>query len=322
MLENIKTRLNETNALVLGDVILDKYYHSEVQRISPEAPVPIARFRSETFSLGGAANVARNLANLGVRTTLVGRIGSDHSGEVLHDLCNQQGIELKAIPSKNKTVTKIRVLAKNQQLLRLDFEDELVHDDVSELIVHEIKSIDKNIDLILASDYGKGFFTEKVITALRGLNKYVSVDSKPQMFPNYAGFSLLKPNFHQAKEIAKGMVSDVEFNNTDQDLAKMGKILYKQLKSPLLITRSEMGATFCDKDSVIHASADASDVVDVTGAGDTCLSIFSILDYLNIPKPEALEITNSMAKLTVSHLGTYAPTCDEFLDSLFKSHKT
>lgn len=299
-------KLQGKKVLVIGDIILDSNLLSTVERISPEAPVPVAKYTKETFFLGGAANVAANVAALGLDVTLIGGIGSDSYGEQVKTLCKEKQITLNPVMISQTTVKK-RIIARGSQLVRLDYE-ELSPVDFTKIspLLQDIDSY----DVILISDYQKGIVTSDVISCLEKLSAYVAADTKPGTFTEFSHFSLVKPNFAEAVGIAQRLGNTAVFENTDADLVKLGTFLRAELKTDLLITRSDKGATFVG-DEIIHRRSQAQEVADVTGGGDTCLAIFACLHASGVPIDVCLEIMNAAAHITVSHVGIYAPSIEE-----------
>ncbi len=317
-MNEIFNQFRELSILVIGDVMLDKYYFTDIERLSPEAPIPIARYISEKNILGGAANVALNVNNLSAKTYLLGEVGVDSDASTITKILKDNEIDFIPVISHKKTISKIRILSKSSQLLRLDFEDNNnITDDNEEQVINEINHILDKVNIIIVSDYQKGLLSDKIISYLNSLNKYIAIDTKPGTFVNYNGFSLIKPNYMEALEIAQSLGNFKNYNNTDNEVEELGIYLKEKLQSNVLITRSEEGATFCG-DKCYHNKIKTSKVFDVTGAGDTSIAVFSLLDYLNIDKNIALEVMNTSAKITVSNLGTYAPTIDEINEELIK----
>ncbi len=308
-------KIKDLRVLVIGDIILDKYYYTSVERISPEAPIPIAKFQKEKVILGGAANVAKNLVKLGCKTTLVGQVGKDKEAKIVKKLLNEDSIYFKEIIALENTISKTRIVSGSNQLIRLDYEE--TKDIDFKKISSLIEKIINNFDLIIISDYKKGLITKDLIKYLKGIDKYISIDTKPGSFEDFENFSLIKPNFKEAVGIAEKLGSKETYNNNNDDVELLGKFLKTKLKANILITRSKSGASYIGN-IIYHSKTEVSEIVDVTGAGDTCLSIFSVLDYLEIKKDTALKIMNVAAKITVSHLGTYSPSSEEIKKELFK----
>src|SRR3989344_877471 len=273
--EELKKRISNISVLIIGDLILDRYYYTEVDRICPEAPVQIANFRSEETRLGGAANVALNFSTLGAKTTLIGLVCNDENAKMLEKMLKEKNISLKKVSLKDfHTISKTRIISKKQQMLRIDFEkDNYIQDE-------------------------------------KTCKKYVAIDTKSLSFSDFNGFSLVKPNFSEAKELMKILGDVTDYKNTNEDLEKIGKTLQRKFKSHFLITRGEMGASYIGEE-IYHSNIPPSSIYDVTGAGDTCLAVFSLLDFLKYHPEKSLKLMNTAAKITVSNLGTYSPTLDE-----------
>lgn len=315
-MNEIFEKFKNLKVLVIGDVILDKYYNTNVSRISPEAPVPVAKFEYENLTLGGSANVALNLSSLGVQTSVIGKIGIDKDGQEIQRLFEENNIDFNPIFVTTQTISKIRIVSKSNQLLRLDFEEvEKYKSEEFNIIKTEINRLIDDIDIMIVSDYQKGVVDEDLIEYLSKSNKYISIDTKPGSFKEFNNFSLIKPNFNEAVGIAKSFGNFENFSNSNKDVEKLGKYLKEKLNCNFLITRSEMGASYIG-DKTYHSSIENNEVIDVTGAGDTCISIFSCLDYLDVEKEKALEIMNAAAKIAVSKFGTYAPSINEIKNIL------
>ncbi len=316
-MNNYFEKFKELKVLVIGDVMIDKYLYCDVERISPEAPVPVARFKKEENKLGGAANVALNLASLGVSTTLFGACGEDINKDIIKNICNNSNISFKPLIEKDMhTISKIRIVSKHSQVLRLDYEEkDFIIDSLK--VISKLELIIKDFDIVIVSDYQKGLLSQRVINYLGTTNKYISIDTKPGSFRSFNNFSLIKPNFSEALGIAKSFGLEGKFSNTNLDCEKICEFIFSKLNTPILVTRSEMGATYFDGESFYHSKTQVSEVIDVTGAGDTCISIFSLLDYLGIEKKEALHLMNAAAKVAVSHFSTYAPSINEIKSELY-----
>ena len=303
--------------LVIGDVMLDRYYFTDVNRISPEAPIPVAKFSSKKDVLGGAANVALNVSKLGCETFLVGCIGDDDNGTAFRELVDDESIKFTPVVCDMKTITKIRVVSSGSQLLRLDFEDDFdkLKSSVDD-ILEGIESLVAKVDLVIVSDYRKGMISSSVINYLKGLDKYVAIDTKPGVFTDFNGFNLIKPNFNEAVGIAEKLGVGRGFENIDSDVEELGLFLREKLGANILITRSSKGASFICEDGVFHERVENSEVIDVTGAGDTSISVFSLLDFLGVDRGKSLKVLNAAAKVTVSHLGSYSPDVFEIKQNL------
>ncbi|USN45043.1 MAG: hypothetical protein H6502_03195 [Candidatus Woesearchaeota archaeon] len=315
-MHDVLSEFKQVNVLVIGDVMLDKYFYADVSRISPEAPVPVARFERETMMLGGAANVAFNLSRLGAKVTLIGKVGDDAHALQLKELFQENFIRFLPVHVQGNTTTKTRIISRGNHLLRLDFEGNgsLTTGLESEAIAL-IKQAQDAADLLIVSDYRKGMITNALFSYVQKINKFSSIDTKPGVFHNFSGFNVLKPNFSEALGFAQSVGSSAIFTNTDEDMASVGTLLREKLKTDVLITRGDKGATYVG-DRIIHHPTSASQVFDVTGAGDTCLAIFSLLRYLGEDISDALSVMSVAAKISVSHLGNYAPTAEDILSEL------
>lgn len=311
-MDEIIDRVKSLNVLVVGDIILDKYYFTEVSRISPEAPVPIARFDREKLVLGGAGNVALNLKKLNVsNVSIIGVIGADLDGKKIRDEFNLNGINFSPVFSGEDTISKTRIISQGKQLLRLDFEKPAeFSDSKSELVIKEIKSSINKFDIVLVSDYVKGVVSKKVLDYLKTTGKFLVADTKSKLISNYSNFNLITPNFTETCEISRMLGFNDKVLNENYSIENVGNYIRKKLNSNLLITRSERGVSFVG-DKISHANIETSQVYDVTGAGDTCVAIFSVLNYLGYDIKNSLDLMNAAAKITVSKVGNYAPSFDE-----------
>ena len=309
---NIET-FKQSRIFVIGDVMLDRYSWGTVDRISPEAPVPIVRLVRETVRPGGAANVAANAAALGAQVTLVGIVGDDNDAAELRSSIAELNINAHLIPSDGRrTIVKTRVLAHGQQIVRLDREDTkpLGNRDGADLLLAVTDRVDET-DLVILSDYGKGTLDEtlvaEIVRIFKDANKPVLADPKGKHFNKYAGATVLTPNRREAAEACK-------IEESDPDLVtKAGKsLLLEHSFENVLITESENGMTlFRAGDSSVHFDAAAHEVYDVTGAGDTVIGCLGVALASGIPIVEATRLANIAAGLSVQHLGTVAVSFDE-----------
>jgi D-beta-D-heptose 7-phosphate kinase/D-beta-D-heptose 1-phosphate adenosyltransferase len=322
-MEDIFEKFKDLKVLVVGDVMLDKYYFTDVERISPEGPVPVAKYKYEKLTLGGGANVALNFANLGVEIKLIGKISIDEEGSKLQSLLKESNIEFIPILSKDKTITKTRIISGSNQLLRLDFEEKSKNTvEIEEIIKKEIKKAVEGVDIIIISDYNKGFINDNIVEYISSFNKYIAVDSKPGNLKKIHKINLLKPNFKEAKEFAKFLGDNENYSNTDLDVEELGTFLKEKLNTNILITRSGAGVSYFEDNLILHEKIQKSEVFDVTGAGDTSIAIFSLLNYLEYDRGKSLKIMNAAAKITVSHLGIYAPKVFEIKEVLEEKSST
>ncbi len=285
------------NVLIIGDVMLDSYLHGKVERISPEAPVPIVALSNKIYSPGGAANVALNIAALGAKPFLFSVIGKDESGDKLIALLNAANISTKYLQhSKNRrTTVKTRVLAQNQQMLRFDEEDTFdIVDDIADLLLSRLtKSLaDTSIDVILFQDYNKGVLSDlmirKVLFNALKLDIPTVVDPKNKNFFAYKRVTLFKPNL---KEINDNLPFQCKNNLTD--LKKATKYLASKLNNvQTLITLSDKGVFYSDQENENILSTTPRNVADVCGAGDSVVSIAALGVALKLPLEEIAHLAN------------------------------
>lgn len=291
--------------LVIGDLILDHYIWGKVNRISPEAPVPVVEVSRESSLLGGAANVARNIVSLGGEASVVGLIGHDRAGEMLVSMLEAEGIALGGIFEADRPTTiKTRVIAHNQQVVRFDREDSTyVGGRVLRGIADYIVDILGGFDAVVISDYKKGMISKKLVElivrqALKR-NLFIAVDPKVGHFDFYRGVSLITPNIAEA---SRG--SGIEITD-DSTLQKAGRKLLRDLRlSAVLLTRGEDGMSLFMKDSTVHIQTVAQKVYDVTGAGDTVIAAFTLAHAAGASMEEAAELSNHAAGIVVGVVGT------------------
>jgi len=305
--------------LVVGDLILDEYVWGGVTRISPEAPVPILETRSETLSLGGAANVANNLVALGCEVFLVGAIGQDERGDRLLGLIENRGIETGGIFRfvHRPTTSKIRIVAHNQQILRIDKEDNRpITEKTEKKIVEFIKQILPSVEGVICSDYQKGILTPKIIKSVvsgcRKHKKRVIVDPKSSDFSLYQGVSVLTPNL---KEVDRSV--PIKISN-EEDLERAAEYLLSLTRAEaLLITRGKDGMSlYRNKEKPVRIATEAKEVFDVTGAGDTVISVFGMCLFVGFSHEEAAWLSNMAAGIVVGKLGTAVVTLEEINEFL------
>ena len=295
---------------VLGDVMLDRFLWGSVDRISPEAPVPVVRLERETAKLGGAANVANNIRALGAAVTLLGVVGADDSAALLASLLAGRGVDatgLLALPGRPTTV-KTRIIAHQQQIVRTDVESDapLAAPEAEELFTR-LRAAGR-LDGVVLSDYGKGVLTPdllpRVIAWLRGEGTVVTVDPKRGDFSQYRGVSSLTPNQKEAGQACSTVIGD------PHALDRVGHLLRERTAAgALLITRGEHGMALYERDgSVHHLPTEATEVFDVTGAGDTVIAAYTTALAAGATWLEAANLANHAAGLAVRELGTAAIT--------------
>lgn len=296
-------RFDATRILVVGDVMLDRYWHGDTSRISPEAPVPVVKINNMEDSPGGAANVALNIAALGAACNLTGVIGDDAAGQSLHQALASAGIECDFhLSGSNPTITKLRVLSHHQQLIRLDFEENFSGAD-SENLNSKISALLNNVDLVIFSDYKKGSLSDikSFISLVKAAGVPILVDPKGDDFTKYKGVTLLTPNLHEFEFIVGPCASEEELVSKAQGLIKELDL------QALLVTRGEHGMSLIRPDEAeLHFPARSRDVFDVTGAGDTVISVLAASLGAGKPLPEAVALANIAAGIAVSKVGTVA----------------
>ncbi|HHX82478.1 MAG TPA: bifunctional D-glycero-beta-D-manno-heptose-7-phosphate kinase/D-glycero-beta-D-manno-heptose 1-phosphate adenylyltransferase HldE [Pseudomonadaceae bacterium] len=296
-------RFDKARILVVGDVMLDRYWQGNTSRISPEAPVAVVRVGNTKDSPGGAGNVALNLAALGSAASLVGLVGDDHNGRELETSLHAAGVLCGFLKVRDKpTITKLRVISRHQQLIRLDFE-ELFDSDDAAAVASKVEELLSNIDVLVLSDYKKGALAD--VPALIALAKRagipVLIDPKGNDFSIYRGATLLKPNLHEFEAIVGPCTSE-------EQLVEKARHLLRDLQlQALLITRGEHGMSLIREDAPEqHFPARARDVFDVTGAGDTVISVLAACLGTGLALSESVALANIAAGLVVAKLGTAA----------------
>ena len=298
---------SKARVLVVGDVMLDRYWFGDVSRISPEAPVPVVKVERTEERPGGAANVARNCAALGAKVTLLSVVGNDEAGKSLAQLMAKSGIEACLQEDANlNTTVKLRVLGRQQQLLRIDFENSPDHEVLrAKLAEFEQRVVD--CDVVILSDYGKGGLTHitEMIALARSAGKRILVDPKGEDYARYAGATLLTPNRSEMRQVV-GRWKD------DRELAAKASELRKELKlEALLVTRSEEGMSLFADAGDVHEPALAREVYDVSGAGDTVISTLAVMLACGAGLANAVRLANIAAGVVVGKLGTATCSLDE-----------
>lgn len=293
--------------LVVGDVMLDRYWFGDVGRISPEAPVPVLKIERVEERPGGAANVARNCAALGARVALLSVVGADEAGQSLARLLADSSIDasLHEDPQLATTV-KLRAIARQQQLLRIDFENWPNHE-VLQAKLAEFEQRLADCDVVILSDYGKGGLTHiaRMIELARGAGKAVLVDPKGDDYARYAGASLITPNRAELRQVVGNWRDEAQ-------LIEKAEALRSGLKlDGLLVTRSEEGMTLFETGGHRHEAAQAREVFDVSGAGDTVIATLAVMMASGLPAAAAMGIANRAAGIVVGKLGTATCSLEE-----------
>ncbi|HTH95082.1 MAG TPA: D-glycero-beta-D-manno-heptose-7-phosphate kinase [Rhodocyclaceae bacterium] len=296
-----------TRVLVVGDVMLDRYWFGDVSRISPEAPVPVVKIDKMEERPGGAANVARNCAALGAKTTLLSVVGADDAGRALSRLMHDAGIAANLHEdTKLSTTVKLRVLGRQQQLLRIDFENWPDHDVLNAKLAGYRRLLAET-DVVILSDYGKGALVHvaEMIRLARAAGKPVLVDPKGDDYARYTEATLLTPNRSELREVV-GKWKD------EADLQKRAQTLRAELKlDALLVTRSEDGMTLFTETEASHDPAQVREVFDVSGAGDTVIATLAVMLGSGSDMLSAMHLANRAAGVVVAKLGTATCSLDE-----------
>ena len=311
----------DARVLVIGDVMLDRYWYGDTGRISPEAPVPVVRIGEEERRLGGGANVALNLARIGARTRLIGVVGDDEPGRAADCLLQGAGVVSDLLISNtHPTIAKLRVMSRNQQLIRLDFEKSFAMDGAFERaeLLARVRAALADTDIIVCSDYGKGTLADVagIIAMANAAGVAVLIDPKGRDWARYAGASLITPNVAEFGAYAEGFAAAEDWQD-DTTLARGAEDTLSRLDlTALLITRSEKGMSLFERDGAHHLPARAREVFDVTGAGDTVIAMMAAGLAAGLTRAHAAELANLAAGIVVAKLGTATVSRDELLAAL------
>jgi len=300
-------KIRQIRVLVVGDVMLDRYWFGEVERISPEAPVPVVRVAKREDRLGGGANVARNIVALGGGVTLLGIVGDDEAGEQIARLAREAGIDTQLlIDASMHTTLKMRVLGRQQQLLRIDF-DYLPDAQTLQQLEQQYRRLLNDHDIVVLSDYAKGVLTHcaVLIKLARERGIPVLVDPKGDEYDRYAGANLISPNRGEMQQAVGKWKTEEELTLSAQSLRQ------RLALEALLITRSEQGMTLYTEAGRFHVDAAAHEVFDVSGAGDTVLATMAVTRAAGADWHEAVEWANQAGGIVVGKLGTSIVSAEE-----------
>ncbi len=306
--KEIISKFPEKKILVVGDLILDKYLWGEVERISPEAPVPVVDIKEEILKLGGACNVAWNISKLDGEVYIAGVIGGDENGRILKNMLEKNNIKpLVVVDIERPTIEKTRIMAVSQQLLRIDRESrKRIDDKIINNLIQSIDQIINSIDGIIISDYGKGVITKKLMDYILATGKYVFVDPKPENFKLYKNITIMTPNKKEAYQCIK--------RDKDYPLEKVGKEIMERLGiNQLLITLGSEGMALFENESITKIPAKARKVFDVTGAGDTVISVLTLAKVSGGNWLESAMLSNLAGGYVVGEIGTAAITREKLL---------
>lgn len=317
-LEACLDRYSQGKVLIIGDIMLDKYLHGDAERVSPEAPVPVVLVEKETAFIGGAGNVARNIKALGGTPVLVGVRGADNYGAALELLLTQSAVEFDFLVTANRpTTVKLRVLARKQQMLRVDWEDSTaLADGVARELLSKVETHLDGVGAIVVSDYGKGIVSKEFFDGLHALldkkerSIPVLVDPKPQNTEAYAGVTLLTPNAKETGAMAGMRVSD------KNAILEAGGAIMQKLGCPYLVTTlgADGMAVFCHDGSVWHIPTAAQQVFDVTGAGDTVIGAIALGLASGSNLVEAAILANYGAGIVVGQVGAATARAEAIKD--------
>ncbi len=321
LLFDLLPRLEKKRLVVIGDVMLDEHIWCDVERISPEAPVPVAKVKNITHVPGGAANVANNIAGMGGHVYLVGLIGVDHSADVLKEKLQEQLISTDWLitAADRPTITKTRIIAHSQQVVRVDKEDNRPIDPIFQSqIIAKIEANIASIDGIILSDYGKGLLSDNLVQSLiqlaRHHKKIIAIDPKGKQFDKYKGATLITPNRKEAQEAIGMLLPDERLIQLEGE-----KLRNKLQLSYLLITRSEEGMSLFIDSEYAHIPTVAREVYDVSGAGDTVIAVMTLALASGLSPQQSAELANIAAGVVVAKVGTVAINRDELRRALVEN---
>lgn len=318
-------KIQNLKIAVIGDVMLDRYFYGEVKRISPEAPVPVTKINRISSVLGGAANVAANLAHLECKVFMGGVTGDDENRQLLEKMMNEAGIDYSGLVKSQhrKTITKLRVLGGQQQMLRLDFEEtgDLFPDEIISLRAWLENLLDEGLDGVIVSDYAKGVcsddFCQWVIAQGKAYGIPVLIDPKGEDWTKYRGCDFITPNLKEMCEAA-----GCQRDNEDEAVVAMAMAAKDkfQIKN-VVVTRSERGMTLVNNEEVIHSPAAAIEVFDVSGAGDTVAAALLVAAAGKLELADAVYMANRAAGIVVAKVGTYPVHREELLKDLMTEER-
>jgi rfaE bifunctional protein kinase chain/domain len=323
---SLKNKVNELqladkkpSILVIGDLMIDHYIWGLASRLSPEAPVPIVNVKKESYTLGGAGNVVQNLVALGAHVAVAGVVGNDASGAHLIDMLEHEGVKTNAIirDALRPTTVKTRVLAGSHQLVRVDREvTDAVSPEVEEELLIALKANIAGADIVVFSDYNKGLFapelTQRMIAIAAEHQKKVVIDPKGLNYEKYKGAYIIKPNRKELAEAAK-----VEKINNITELRNAAKVIFEQTHTTyLIVTLSEEGMAIVTERSSKLLPVKATEVFDVTGAGDTVIATIAYFVAAGLPVEEACELANHAAAIVIRHIGSATTTIEEVLKDI------
>ena len=303
-MKDLISRFSQFEVLVLGDLILDRYWWGDAHRLSPEAPVPVLLKQKETVRPGGAANTAANVVGLGARVLLIGIVGEDHEADELESALAHEHIDADLIRTNRPTTTKTRLIAGHQHIVRVDAEmAEPISDELTDDVIKKVRAHIGHANAILFSDYGKGLATPKLLSAVVAEAKLagikVFIDPKARDAERYRGAALLKPN-----RLELGLLTGSSVRN-HQETLQAGNQLRAQLSgTDLLVTEGADGMTlFAADGSSLHAESQARQVFDITGAGDTVLAAYALATIAGAAPEDAMRLASAAASIAIASVG-------------------
>jgi rfaE bifunctional protein kinase chain/domain len=305
-----RDRLARASVLVVGDAMLDRYWFGAVERISPEAPVPVVRVNREEERLGGAANVALNVKTLGAQATLLTVVGNDEPARSLRRLLEREGVAtLLGEDPKLYTIVKLRVIGRSQQLIRVDFENQPDHEVLAGMLT-DFERVLPDHAAVLFSDYGKGGLTHipRMIELARAAGRPVLIDPKGHDYGRYAGATVVTPNRAELAQVIGPWSSEAQLHERAQNLRRELRI------AALLLTRSEEGMSLFDDGGHVQVPAQAREVFDVTGAGDTVIATLAAMLASGLTLRDAMPIANRAGGIVVGKFGTAGVTYEELFE--------
>jgi len=319
---SIQSAQKQPSVLVIGDLMIDHYIWGSATRLSAEAPVPIVNVKNESTTLGGAGNVVQNLVALGAKVTVAGVIGNDAAGSQLIEILESEGVKTNTIIKDNtrSTTVKTRVLVGSHQLVRVDREvTDAVSRELEDELIEKLTANIDNADILILSDYNKGLFapalTQRLIKIANERGKKVVIDPKGLNYEKYKGAYIIKPNRKELAEAAK-----TEKISNIADLQNAAKTIFQQTGATyLIVTLSEEGMAIVTEQTSKLLPVKATEVFDVTGAGDTVIAAIAYFIALGLPVDEACELANHAAAIVIRHIGSATTTIDEIIKDM-ESH--
>ncbi|SDF05810.1 D-beta-D-heptose 7-phosphate kinase / D-beta-D-heptose 1-phosphate adenosyltransferase [Mucilaginibacter pineti] len=321
-IRHIQASNSQPAILVIGDLMIDHYILGSASRLSPEAPVPIVNVKKDTYTLGGAGNVVQNLVSLGAKVMVSGVIGDDTAGAQIIDILTSEGVETHTIikDTGRPTTVKTRVMAGSHQLVRVDREiTDAVSAEIEDELIGKLSGYIAQADIVLLSDYNKGLFspslTQRVIIEANKQGKKVVIDPKGLNYEKYKGAFIIKPN---RKELADA--TKVEKINSIETLQEAAKVIFAQTGTEyLIVTLSEEGMVILSELAYKLLPVKATEVFDVTGAGDTVLATIAYFIAAGLTVEEASELANHAAAIVIRKVGSATTTINEIVGDIEKN---